>query len=93
MERIGESPKSLLHLAQEASIIEAYARTKTGNELTIARILGCMSEDFLRTLPTKRGSRKLPKNPSQREWRHKFYCFVAGFLGWCEQKAFPEEIL
>lgn len=86
-------PKPPAHLQQEAHIIEAWARTETQNPESIARILGCMSEAYLRTLPTKKGSRKLPKSPAAREWRHKFYRSVAGFLGWCEQRKFPEEIL
>jgi len=46
--------------AIEASIIEAYARTQTQFFEPIARILGCMSEDFFRTLPKKRSSCELP---------------------------------
>lgn len=93
MEQLSEPPVPSTEFATEASIIEAFATTQTQNSHTIARILGCMTEGFLRTLPRKKGSRKLPRNPSAKEWRHKFYRSVAGFLGWCEQRPFPEEIL
>lgn len=60
------------HLKAKIEIIKAYARTQRQYTKNIARILRCMSEGYLRTLPKKRDSQKLPRIASLREWRHKF---------------------